>query len=71
MDTSMNSEQIAAVIDRLERQYPDVPAAEVVAVIVEAHDAFHDYPIATQVPVIVERQARDRLKGRAGGRLAG
>ena len=62
--------QLAAIIDRLEREFPDVPAPEVVAVIREAHDAFQDYPISTHVPVIVERQAKDRLRGRSGERRA-
>ena len=66
MDSPDNDKQIAAIIDRLERAFPDVPTPEVVAVIREAHDAFHDYPISTHVPVIVERQAKDRLRGRAG-----
>jgi hypothetical protein len=69
-DEKMNppdqDKQIAAIIDRLEREFPDLPPPEVVAVILEAHEAFQDYPISTHVPVIVERQAKDRLRGRAG-----
>ncbi|HEX5730931.1 three-helix bundle dimerization domain-containing protein [Microbacterium sp.] len=65
-----NDKEIAAIIDRLERAFPDVPAPEVVAVIREAHDAFHDYPVSSHVPVIVERQAKDRLRGRAGQSLS-
>jgi len=58
--------EIAAIIDRLERQFPDVPPTDVAAVILEAHDAFNDYPVSSHVPVIVERQAKDRLAGRTG-----
>ena len=63
--SAAQDEGVAAIIHRLEKQFPELPAAEVAAVILEAHDAFHDYPISTQVPVIVERQAKDRLRGRA------
>lgn len=66
MESPELDKEIAAIIDRLERQYPDVPSTEVAAVTREAHDAFNDYPISTHVPVIVERHARDRLRGRAG-----
>lgn len=66
MDSPHDDKEIAAIINRLERQFPGVPPPEVVAVILEAHDAFSDYPISTHVPVIVERQAKDRLRGRAG-----
>ncbi len=69
MDSPEIDERIAAIIHRLERQFPDVPPPDVVAVILEAHDAFQDYPISTQVPVIVERQAKDRLRGRVGAQL--
>lgn len=67
---SHDADDVAAIVHRLEQQFPELPAAEVEAVILEAHDAFHDYPISTQVPVIVERQAKDRLKGRADHRAA-
>jgi hypothetical protein len=61
--------EIAAIIGRLERQFPDLPPTEVAAVTLEAHDAFNDYPISSHVPVIVERQAKDRLRGRTGDPL--
>lgn len=66
MNAPEKDKEIAAIIDRLEKAFPDVPPPDVVAVILEAHDAFHDYPISTHVPVIVERHAKDRLRGRAG-----
>jgi hypothetical protein len=65
MDSLERDKEIAAIIDRLEREFPGVPPPEVVAVILEAHDAFNDYPISTHVPVLVERHAKDRLRGRA------
>jgi hypothetical protein len=65
MDSPERDKEIAAIIDRLEREFPGVPPPEVVAVILEAHDAFNDYPISTHVPVLVERHAKDRLRGRA------
>ena len=64
MDAPEKDNEIAAIIARLGRQFPDVPQPEVEAVILEAHDAFGDHPISHQVPVIVERQAKDRLRGR-------
>jgi hypothetical protein len=66
MHSSDNDKQIAAIIDRLERQFPEVPPPEVVAVIREAHDAFNEYPVTSHVPVLVERHARERLRGRSG-----
>jgi hypothetical protein len=65
MESPARHKEIAAIIDRLEREFPRVPPPEVVAVILEAHDAFNDYPISTHVPVLVERHAKDRLRGRA------
>jgi hypothetical protein len=65
MESPARDKEIAAIIDRLERELPGVPPPEVVAVILEAHDAFNDYPISTHVPVLVERHAKDRLRGRA------
>jgi hypothetical protein len=65
MESPARDKEIAAIIDRLEREFPGVPPPEVVAVIREAHDAFNDYPISTHVPVLVERHAKDRLRGRA------
>lgn len=64
MESPARHKEIAAIIDRLEREFPGVPPPEVVAVILEAHDAFNDYPISTHVPVLVERHAKDRLRGR-------
>ena len=64
MDSPERDKEIAAIIDRLEREFPGVPPPEVVAVILEAHYAFNDYPISTHVPVLVERHAKDRLRGR-------
>jgi len=64
MQSPARDKEIAAIIDRLEREFPGVPPPEVVAVILEAHDAFNDYPISTHVPVLVERHAKDRLRGR-------
>jgi hypothetical protein len=65
-DSPQQDKEIAAIIGRLEKQFPDVPPPEVAAVILEAHDAFNDYPISSHVPVLVERHAKDRLGGWAG-----
>ncbi|MGC5224503.1 three-helix bundle dimerization domain-containing protein [Micromonospora sp. DT81.3] len=68
MDSSARGREIAAIIERLEKQFPDVAPPEVEAVTLEAHDAFNDHPIKTFVPVLVERHARERLKGRSAER---
>ncbi|GAA1957932.1 three-helix bundle dimerization domain-containing protein [Microbacterium deminutum] len=65
MDSPEKDKEIGAIIDRLEKQFPDVPPPEVVAVILEAHDAFNEYPISNYVPVLVERHAKERLRGRS------
>ncbi|MGC5224481.1 three-helix bundle dimerization domain-containing protein [Micromonospora sp. DT81.3] len=65
MDSPHQDKEIAAIIARLEKQFPNVPPPEVEAVILEAHDAFYDHPIKNHVPVLVERHARERLRGRS------
>jgi len=65
MDSPDRDKDIAAIIGRLEKQFPDVPPPEVEAVTLEAHDAFNDHPIKNYVPVLVERQAKERLRGRS------
>jgi hypothetical protein len=62
---SRDNEEIAAIIERLEKEFPDVPPTEVEAVTHEAHDAFNDYPVRHSVPLVVERQAKERLRGRS------
>ncbi|MET0673043.1 MAG: hypothetical protein ABWY37_06085 [Microbacterium pygmaeum] len=66
MSAPAEDKETAALIERLEKQFPDVAPSLVVAVIREAQDAFQDYPVKSHVPVIVERQVKDRLRGRAG-----
>jgi hypothetical protein len=69
MDSQDRDQEIAAIIERLEKQFPDVPPLEVEAVTLEAHDAFNDHPIKNYVPVLVERHAKERLRGRSGEAL--
>lgn len=64
MDSADEAEEIAAIIERLERQFPEVPPPEVALVVHEAHDAFRGRPIRNYVPVLVEGDARERLRSR-------
>ncbi len=47
MNPPVQHSEIAAIVERLEKQFPDVPPPEVAAVAIEAHDAFNDHPIKT------------------------
>ncbi|HEX5859110.1 MAG TPA: hypothetical protein VFY91_13480 [Microbacterium sp.] len=67
MSSSDQHQRIAGIVERLEKQFPELPPPEVEAVTLEAHDAFTDDPIANHVPGLVERQARERLLGRSAG----
>ena len=60
----LEDKEIAAIVERLEKEFPDVPPPEVEAVTLEAHDAFNDHPIKSYVLVVVERNAKERLRGR-------
>ena len=64
MDAPRNDMEIATIIERLEKEFPNVPPPEVEAVTLEAHDAFNGYPVGNSVPTVVERQAKERLRGR-------
>ncbi|MGC5172770.1 three-helix bundle dimerization domain-containing protein [Micromonospora sp. DT81.3] len=66
MNPPVQDKEIAAIIERLEKRFPNVPPPEVAAVALEAHDAFNGHPIKTFLPVLVERQAQERLRGRSG-----
>ncbi|GAA1996188.1 three-helix bundle dimerization domain-containing protein [Microbacterium pumilum] len=63
MDTSHDDNEIASIIDRLEKQFPDVPPPDVEAVAFEAQEAFGGHPIRSYAPALVERQAKERLRG--------
>lgn len=64
MNSPDEEKEIAGIIERLEKQFPDVPPREVALVVHEAHSAFHGRPIRNYVPVLVEGDARERLKSR-------
>ena len=63
MHSLRNDKKLAAVVERLEKQFPHVPRPGVEEVVMEAHDAFSDHPIKSYVPGLVERHAKERLLG--------
>lgn len=54
--------EIAVVIERLEKRFPDVPPQHVAEVTLAAHHELDGRPIRNYVPVLVERAARERLR---------
>ena len=65
MDSPDEAKEIAAIIERLEKQFPDVPPPEVASVVHAAHSAFAGRPIRNYVPVLVEGDACQRLRSRS------
>ncbi|MGC5172502.1 three-helix bundle dimerization domain-containing protein [Microbacterium sp. DT81.1] len=65
MSSPDQDKRLAAIIERLEKQFPELPPPEVEAVTREAHDAFNDHPTTNYVPGLIERQAKERLLGRS------
>ncbi|WP_425553111.1 three-helix bundle dimerization domain-containing protein [Kribbella lupini] len=53
-------------VDRLARQFPDVPTESVAAVVQDAQPAFEQAPIRDFVPLFVERTAKQHLRQAAG-----
>lgn len=62
MDSPDESKEIADIIARLERQFPDVSPADVAALTNEIHHSLDGRPIRNFVPVLVEREAKERLR---------
>ena len=65
MDSPDGVDEIAAIIERLEKQFPDVPPPEVASVVHAAHSDLAGRPIRNHVPVLVEGDALQRLRRRS------
>ena len=62
MDRSDEDRAIGEVIDRLAKQFPQVPTNEVAQVVSESRPEFEQVPIRDFVPLFVERGAKARLR---------
>ena len=63
-DRGTSNEQTALnqLIERLSKQFPDVPAAHIKRLVDRHHAEFGDRPIRTFVPIFVERTVRAELE---------
>ena len=61
MDRSDEERAIGEVIDRLAKQFPQVPAEAVEQVVSQSRPEFDEVPIRDFVPLFVERGAKARL----------
>ena len=64
MDSPDEDKEMADIIERLSKQFPAVPQAEVATLTHEAHHVMDGRPIRNYVPVLVEREVKERLKRR-------
>ncbi|MFC0625128.1 three-helix bundle dimerization domain-containing protein [Kribbella deserti] len=62
MDRSDEDRAITEVVDRLTKQFPEVPADRVVEVVADSRSEFEPQPIRDFVPLFVERTAKGRLR---------
>ena len=62
MDRSDEDRAIGEVIDRLAKQFPQVPENDVAQVVSESRPEFEQVPIRDFVPLFVERGAKARLR---------
>jgi hypothetical protein len=62
MDRSDEDRAISEIIDRLAKQFPQVPADEVARVVGQSRPEFDEVPIRDFVPLFVERGAKARLR---------
>jgi len=65
MDRSDEERAIGEVIDRLAKQFPQVPAEAVEQVVSQSRPEFDEVPIRDFVPLFVERGAKARLRDMA------
>jgi len=64
MDRSDEDRAIHEVVERLTKQFPQVPTGEVEQVVSQSRPEFEDVPIRDFVPLFVERGAKQRLRER-------
>ena len=65
MDRSDEERAIGEVIERLAKQFPQVPAEAVEQVVSQSRPEFDGVPIRDFVPLFVERGAKARLRDMA------
>ena len=65
MDRSEENRAIHEVVDRLAKQFPELPADEVETAIKQTRPEFDQAPIRDFIPLFVERGAKARLRERA------
>ena len=65
MDRSDEERAIGEVIERLAKQFPQVPAEAVEQVVSQSRPEFDEVPIRDFVPLFVERGAKARLRDMA------
>jgi hypothetical protein len=62
MERSEENRAIDEVIDRLAKQFPQLPADEVATAVNQTRPEFDHAPIREFIPLFVERDARARLR---------
>jgi hypothetical protein len=65
MDRSDEERAIGEVVDRLAKQFPQVPEKAVEQAVSQSRPEFDEVPIRDFVPLFVERGARARLRAMA------
>ncbi|MEU4291716.1 hypothetical protein AB0E63_26105 [Kribbella sp. NPDC026596] len=65
MDRSDEERAIGEVVDRLAKQFPQVPVEAVEQVVSQSRPEFDEVPIRDFVPLFVERGAKARLRDMA------
>jgi hypothetical protein len=62
MERSEENRAIDEVIDRLAKQFPQLPADEVATAVNQTRPEFDHAPIREFIPLFVERDAKARLR---------
>ena len=62
MDRSAEDRAITEIVERLAKQFPQVPTGEVEQVVSQSRPEFDQAPIRDFVPLFVERGAKQRLR---------
>jgi len=62
MDRSEENRAIHEVVERLAKQFPELPADEVETAINQTRPEFEQAPIRDFIPLFVERGAKARLR---------
>ncbi len=70
MDADKEEQSVAAVIERLSEQFPQVDRSNLETLVQQMHAQFSGASIRDYVPVLVEHSAKDRLRQRLLGNPA-